>query len=218
MEKKRGNGDINSYYGAFYGSWICNWLILDFVALGGASDNDLIRKIDFATIHRKARSDFWNYFFTAHVGARAKWNCRCNFWEPYALGDYHYFHRQSFKEKNAESLNLRVKSKDQHFIRAEGGLRWFYEHDLGYCCYAPYLGVSWVGEFPINKSKHPASFIGQSCVFKPISFDSDVSLIAGQGGVKWTNCTGMSFLIGYKGLFNNKTRIHQMEGRLEWIF
>lgn len=217
-KKRRGDGDINTYYGALYGSLVCNWFCGDIAFIGGASDNHTKRKIEFSTVDRRAKGNFWNYFFTAHLGLRGNWNCGCHFFEPFALGDYHFFSRESFTEKKADSLNLRVKSKDQHMARAEGGIKWYYDHDLGYCCYAPYLGISWVGEFPINKSKQPASFIGQTCVIDATSYSSSVQLLSPQGGVKWTSCNGMSFLIGYKGLFNKSTRINQIEGRLEWVF
>ena len=213
-----GNGKIDSYYGALYCSLVCDCFSMDISALGGGSENDLKRKITFATVDRTARSDFWGYFATAHLGLKTNWNCGCSTFEPFALADYHYYTHESFKEKGANSLNLNVKSKDQHMIRAEAGLLWYYEADCGCYCYAPYLGLSYVGEFPLNKSKQPASFTGRSCVINATSYDSSVHLGAPQAGVKWTHCNGASILLGYKGLFNNKTHINEIEGRFEWVF
>jgi outer membrane autotransporter protein len=213
-----GGGDLNSYYGALYGSWVCDCFSLDLSVLGGGTENDLKRRISFADINRKAKKDFWNYFVTAHLGLRANWHWCCSTFEPYALADYHYYTHGSFTEHGAESLNLRVKSKDQHMMRAEAGLKWYYEVDCDCFCWAPYLGASYVGEFPIHKSKQPASFVGQSCVINAKSYDSSVHLGSPQAGVKWTNCSGWSFLLGYKGLFNSKTTINEIEGRIEWLF
>ena len=213
-----GRGNINSFYGSLYGSWHCDCLSVDFSALGGASDSDLKRKITFATVDRTARSDFWGYFATGHLGFQYNWNCGCSTFEPFALTDYHYFHHESFKEKGANSLNLHVKSNDQHMLRGEAGIKWYYEVDCDCFCYAPYFGASWVGEFPLHKSKQPASFVGQSCVIDSTSYDSNVQLGSPQAGIKWTHCNGGSFLLGYKGLFNKKTRINQIEGRFECVF
>jgi|GEM_PF-1488814 len=213
-----GGGNLNSYYGALYASWLCHYFSMDLSVLGGGSDNDLDRKITFAEVDRTAKGDFWNYFVTGHLGLKANW-CWCDsVFEPFAVADYHYYTHGSFSEKGADSLNLRVRSKDQHMMRGEAGMLWYIETDCGCYCVAPYLGLSWVGEFPIGKSRQPASFTGQSCVIDALSYDSSVQLGAPQAGIKWSHCNGASFSLGYKGLFNSSTRINQMEGRLEWIF
>ena len=212
-----GGGDLNSYFGALYGSWHCGCFSLDGSALGGGTNNDLDRNITFSSIDRTARSDFWSYFFTAHLGGRARDWC-CSTWEPFALVDYHYYHRDHFKEKGANSLDLRVKSKDQHMLRGEAGLRWYCEFDRDCYCFAPYLGASWVGEFPLHKSKQKASFVNQSCVMDVTSYDSSVQLGSPEAGIKLTYCDGSSFTVGYKGLFNDKTRINQFEARVDWGF
>ncbi|MDN3506100.1 MAG: autotransporter domain-containing protein [Simkaniaceae bacterium] len=217
-KNNRGSGDLNSLYGALYGSWICEYLSADLSVLGGGSDNDLDRRISFAQVDRTAKSDFWNYFVTAHMGLKSSWCCCAGVFEPFALTDYHFYTHGSFTEKGAQSLNLRVLSKDQHMMRGEAGLLWYIESDCDTYCFAPYLGLSWVGEFPLNESKQPASFTGQSCVIKALSFDSSVQLGAPQAGIKWSHCNGASFSLGYKGLFNGSTRINQFDGRFDWVF
>jgi len=121
-KKKGGGGKINSYYGALYGNVHSNCFTLDASVLGGGSDYDIDRRMVFSTIDRKAKSDFWGYYATGHLGATGSWCfCRTNF-KPFALADYHYYKRNSFKEHGADSLNLDVQSKDQHMLRAEAGL------------------------------------------------------------------------------------------------
>lgn len=213
-----GDGEINSYYGALYGSWLCNCWSIDLSILGGGSDNNTARKIEFSSLDRKAKADFWSYFVTAHLGGRGRYSFCCNILEPYALIDYHYYTRESFTEKGADSINLHVKSKDQHMIRGEAGLLCYCEINCDCFCWAPYLGLSWVGEFPLEKSKQPASFIGQSCIIDATSYEDDIQLASPQAGIKYTHCSGLSFLLGYKGLYNKEIRINEFEARLEWIF
>ena len=100
-------------------------------------------------------------------------------------------------------------------LRGEAGLRWYYEFDCDCYCFAPYLGASGVGEFPLHKSKQKASFVDQSCVMDVTSYDSAVYLGSPEAGIKWTHCNGGSITVGYKGLFNDKTRINQFEVRVE---
>ncbi len=213
-----GGGKINSYYGVLYGSSICGCFTTDFALIGGGSDHDLKRKIEFLNIDRSAKSDLWGYFFTAHLGGQYEWECGCSTFEPFALVDYHYFHRDGFKEKGADSVNLDVKSKDQHMLRGEAGLRGYYTISCSCFCYAPYLGASWVGEFPLHDSKQKATFINQSPVIDVKAYDSAVHLGSPEAGVKVTYDNGFSFLVGYKGLFNSDVRINQVEGRVEWVF
>ncbi len=213
-----GDGKINSYYGALYGSSTCGCFTGDFSLIGGGSDHDLKRKIKFSDVNRTAKSDPWGYFFTAHLGGQYEWQCGCSTFEPFALVDYHYFNRESFKESGAESLNLNVRSKDQHMLRGEAGLRGYYTISCDCFCYAPYLGASWVGEFPLHDSDQKASFREQSCVMDVESYDSAVHLGSPEAGVKVTYDCGFSFLLGYKGLFNSDVRINQAEVRLDWVF
>ena len=103
-------------------------------------------------------------------------------------------------------------------LRAEAGLKGNYSVVYERYCMAPYFGISYVGEFPLGKSRQQAHFAHQSCTINVVSFDSSVNLGSAEGGIRWTNVNGISFLIGYKGLFNTKTSINEVEGRLEWTF
>lgn len=217
-EKHRGKGKINSYYGAVYGSWQPSCFAIDFSAIGGGSDYSMRRKIAFGSVNRTAKSDPWGQFFTGRLGLHGNWDYCCITFEPYVLADYHYFHRNSFKEHGADSLNLKVKSFDQHIIRPEAGLLFYYTYEYDCFCLAPYLGVSWVGEFPLSDSDQKASFQGQSCIMDVESYDSSIQYVSPQAGFKWTSDCGFSILIGYKGLYNHKVRLNQVEGRLEYIF
>lgn len=223
-----GNGDINSYYGALYGSYEGCWLDADISFIGGGSHHHLKRKIDIRgadvltgapiVIDRSAKSHPWGYFFTGHLGLRTDWEwCNTTF-EPFGLIDYNYFQRQSFKEHGADILNLKVKQHTQNMLRGEVGLRAYRTWVCQCSCFAPYIGLSWVGEFPLGHSKQKASFTGQSCVIDVTSYHSSVQLASPQAGVKWTRNSGLSLLLGYKGLYNNKTSINEVEGRVEWVY
>lgn len=216
-EPEAGGGHINNYLGALYASWQCNCFALELTALGGASDYDLNRNLQFAEINRKAKSDFWGYFFTGRLGLRGRW-VNCWRFEPLASVDYHYYHRDSFTESGADSIDLSVQDKTQHMLRAEAGILTGYEFDYECCCTFPYFGLSWVGEFPLHDSKQPASFVDSSCIIDALSYKSEQSLVVPQAGIKYTHCSGCSLLLNYKGLFNGKTCINQVNARLEWIF
>jgi len=217
--QKSGSGLINTYYGALYGSWLGSCLSMDLAFIGGGSHHDIKREIAFTGLSREAKSDPWGYFFTGHLGARGDWDCSCFTFEPFAKVDYHYFDRESFKEKGAQSLNLKVRSNDQHFIRGEAGLRAYYTIHCDCFCWAPFLGASWVGDFPLFDSDQKASFVGQSCVIDVESYDTTaLQMGSPEAGFKVTNECGFSLFGEYKGIFNDKVLINQFDLRLEWIF
>lgn len=213
-----GKGNINSYYGALYGSWQCNCFTVDISVIGGGTQHDLKRELSFSIIDRTAKSDYWAWFITPHLGLRGQWGTCCAVLEPFAVVDYHYFHSDSFKESGANSISLNVKSKSQHFLRAEAGIDWRFLVDCCCYCISPYIGLSYVGEFPLNDGDQRASFRGRSCVMDVTSYHSDVHLVSPQAGIKYSHCNGFSFILGYKGLYNRNTIISQGEGRLEWVF
>ena len=78
--------------------------------------------------------------------------------------------------------------------------------------------LSWVGEFPLNKSKQKASFADINCLMVVKSYHDMVNLASPQAGLKWTFTDGFSFILGYKGLFSKKTVINQADLRFEWIY
>jgi len=81
-----------------------------------------------------------------------------------------------------------------------GGLKWPYEVDCGRYCCSPYIGVSWVGEFPLHPSKMSSRFTLHGNPLKTKSYDSDVHLGAPQA--KWSHCNGTSSSLGYMDLYN----------------
>ncbi len=213
-----GKGEMDSYYGALYAIFKMCYFNLDLSFIGGGTDYEMNRHILFGTIDRRAKSDFWGWFLTSHLGLRGNWECCCVNLEPFALLDYHYWRRESFHERHANSLNLDVRSKTQNLLRTEAGLKAYYSINCPCSCFAPFIGLSYVGEFPLSKSKQKANFTDQSCVFSATSYDDVINLGSPEVGLKWTHCNGFSFVVGYKGLYNTKTSINEVEGRLEWVF
>ncbi len=212
---------VNSYYGALYGSYSsgCH-LDIDASVLAGGNNQNFRRHMSFGIINRIARSDPWGWFATGHLGISSDWTfCDWTF-EPFALADYHYFHSDGFKEKGAISINLVTKSSNTQILRGEAGMVFYrdWNYDCN-CCFSPYIGLSWVGEFPLQDVHEKAHFIDQSAATMNItSYHNSIQLASPQAGVRWSRNSGFSVDVGYKGLYNSKTSINEVEGRLEWVF
>ena len=219
FDEDSSEGFSNTFYGSVYGDWTCSCITADVAVIGGGSCNHLDRELHFGSINRVANGDFWSYFVTAHLGLRSLWEAFCSNWEPFGSIDYHYYTHDGFTETGANSINLFVRSHNQHFILGEAGLRWYKIFTCDCVCIAPYLGISWMGEFPLETSRQPAQFIGRDCVIDSISYEANHNhLIVPQIGVKMENECGFTALVGYKGFFNDCTRIHQIEASAEKNF
>jgi len=212
----RHDSSSQSYYGALYSGLRLGCFDIDLSGIGGVSDYNLKRKISFFDLTPKSHPKA--IFATGHLGLDYRWDWCGKILEPYVLADYHYFHRKSFQESNVGGIGLSVQSHKQNMLIGEAGLKFYRIWDCACFYAAPYLGVSWVEEYPLGKSHQRASFIGQSCVINTVAFHSRLSYISPQFGVKWTQDCGFSLLINYKGLFNKKVMINEADIRLERVF
>ena len=196
-----GGGNSNTYYGAVYGSFRVCSLDIDFSGIGGKSDYRLTRNVDFSSngnptstpptppmiINRKARSHPDAYFGTGHLGLGLKYNWCNKIVEPFVLADYHYFRRKGFTEHGGGGTNLHIQRHNQNMLRGEAGLRLYHIWENCKSFSAPYIALSWVGEYPLGKIHQRASFIGQSCVIDTVSAHSSIQFISPQLGMKWTD-------------------------------
>lgn len=209
---------VDSYYGALYGSLGNRYLSLDASVLLGRSNQEVDRHVSFASIDRIAHSNHGAHFFEAHLGIRTDLTLG-SFWiEPFALGNYLHLRESPIHEKGGISLDLSVREKAQNFARAEAGARTRYEVKKYDYCFAPYLGFSWVGEYPLHDSHERGHLSGLGGEMKITSYWSHQSLLSPQAGIQVSRMNGLSVLAFYKGLFNKDTRIHQGEFRVEWGF
>ncbi len=219
-----GGGNSNTYYGAVYGSYRWRCLDLDFSTIGGKSDYQLTRNVAFTIptppmiIDRKARSHPDAYFGTAHLGLGWKLNWCSKILEPFALTDYHYYHRKGFTELGGGGINLTVQGHNQNMLRGEAGLRLYHIWENCKSFSAPYIALSWVGEYPLGNIHQRASFVGQTCVIDTISSQTSIQFISPQLGMKWTDNCARSFSMNYKGYYNKKTIINEGDVRFDWAF
>lgn len=214
-----GHGKLNSYIGALYGSFIKEHYNIDLSMISGATENGIRRKIKFGDVTRHPKSEFWSQFFTAHLGAMGDWNIGDFHWGPFGLVDYNFFHRNGFHEHGAKSLNLHVKNKNQNMMRAEAGIKAYgMISSRNFSCLNPYFGISYIGEYPLGKSKQKSNFAGQSCTIDATSYHSTANFGSGEVGLKWKSKNGFSVELGYKGFFNTKTSINELNGQLLWSF
>lgn len=243
-KRHHGDGKLSSYYGAVYANFQACCINVDFSVLGGGGTNQLNRQIDIDVenpiiivetnlctgipsgviqtrelqFSATAKSHPHSHFLTTHLGLGMKWDWNCKIIEPFGLVDYHYFHLSRFNEQGADFLDLNVQSHRHHLLRGEAGLKMQRTWTTECYCTTPYISLSWVGEYPLGNVHEKASFDGQDCVIDVLSYHTSVQLISPELGIKWTRNRCSSFSLGYKGLYNKRTKINELEARFELIF
>lgn len=208
-KRSRGKANLDSAYGTIY--WqirnSCNYL--QAIILGGYTRYTVDRKIDFGTsfpIKRRALSNQKG----GEIGARAKtgwiWCTEKYNFSPFVSIDYYYLHNGSFKEKGADSLDLKVKSRSADILLAEIGI------DLSYCykkCYSklvPFAKVSYILEKRFEGKKVRASLEGCPLVVR--GFYPTRSLVGADLGLDLSiNCFATISLM-YQGKYNRNFQDH----------
>lgn len=165
--ERRGNADIQSAIASVYGRWATPRFFLESALMGSYNSYTTHRHISFGTIHNTARGKHHG----GEGSASAKAGINLNFgksWAllPYLSADYIFIHENSFKERGAHSLDLKVKSKNSDLLSSEGGI------DLSYCrisgnhCYTPFIKISAIRESRFQGKKEKASLCGANMTVK----------------------------------------------------
>lgn len=157
----RGKANLETLYGALYGKWETRRGYVHTALLGGYSFYDVNRTIAFGTIgavDKTAESHHQGFDGSAHLKSGFTMGCKYLVVSPFISFDYLYLHENAFKERGAESLNLRVDAKNSDLLVSEMGV------DLSQCIraktssYTPYLQLSVVRENRFQGQNEKAAF------------------------------------------------------------
>ncbi len=123
--KNRGDANIHNIYACSYGQYTGGLGYVEAALLGGYSFYDVERKITFGPFDATkatAKSDFGGAegSFDLKTGLRFPFDTFSI--SPFVGLDYMLVHLNSFKERGARSLNLKVKSHLADLFTSEGGI------------------------------------------------------------------------------------------------
>lgn len=149
----RGDGDINSYYGGVYSSYLFEKGYLSASILGAYNDYDTYRRIHFVSIDRTAEGSHSGGEVLSNLsgGYNFYWNRLLA--QPFVRLDYFYLHENGFREEGAQSLNLDVSSRDSNMLRNELGFNFSYCYSRNDSFIVPNIKLSWIRESRFNSDK-----------------------------------------------------------------
>lgn len=147
--RSRGKADLDSVYGILYGQARSQCNYIQGIVMGTYSRYNVDRKIDFGTeliIDRHALSNQKGGEFAANLKTGWLWCCGCFNFSPFISVDYIYLHKGNFKERGADSLDLKVKGYNADLFIAELGFDFSYSLQKTTCGMKPFAKLSYILE------------------------------------------------------------------------
>ena len=161
-KKQRGKSDINSAYAAGFANWTGANTFVTGTLMGSYQNYKTKRNIKFEKIDRVATSSHNGLAGSAQVKGGLYIQKTHLLVTPYTHFDYLYIHEKSYKEKNAESLNLKIKTKNSDLFTAGVGVNTAYCFRTRESTLTPnlLLGIDWEKRFIGRKIS--SEFVGSS--------------------------------------------------------
>jgi fibronectin-binding autotransporter adhesin len=159
------DGNINSYYGGLYTSWLNDYAYLNLSAIGAYNNYGSSRKIKFGTIDRHAQERHSGLSAEGHLDLGFTFPAHHQFqYGPFGQADYIYIHQKGYHEHDAKSLNLHVSKYNANMLRSELGLQGRYCIAAGSGFFVPSAKVSWVREMRFNGKHLQARFSNDTAI------------------------------------------------------
>lgn len=161
-ERRFGNEtDIHNYQGTIYLGYDVEPWFVDAGFSFGWNRYDGRRNIVFPGINRTARAEYNGQEYTGFATAGYEYYF-CNNFEitPFASILYTHLHIDGYKEKGADSLNLRIKKQSYNFAESGLGLKLAYLFETNCGTYIPEVHTIWLHDFHTDPLDATASFTG----------------------------------------------------------
>jgi fibronectin-binding autotransporter adhesin len=186
--RHRGYAYIRGAYGAIYSDITAGRFYLGSSAYFGKDWNHVVRKIQFTTIDRQAKSKASAYDVGGQLTTAYFFGTRSFHLYPYGTIDFLYLKNDSFSERGASSLNLDVQVYRSSTLRAESGLslRFVDRNDDESICISPLLSMGYVLELPLHRDHFRAHFTGMPINFRTQGWDRAWQLLNLRTGLTLT--------------------------------
>ncbi len=215
-----GDANIQKAFGAVYGGFNWKHVVLDASITAGTNIYDVTRKIDFASIHRKAKNTHGSFFVTPHVGLSTYTWYKKFLFEAFGSLDFFYLFQPTYNEHGAKSISLKVKRKTSQMLRPEIGVTFARDVTLKQGCLRPFVGVSWIEKIVLSNSKYQSQFkeyASENCKLVVKSFDKSKNFVSPQIGCLYT-LSAITLTALYKGEFSNDYTVNQFSVEFGWQF
>jgi uncharacterized protein YhjY with autotransporter beta-barrel domain len=219
LNHHQGSGYIKNLYGSLYGSYFNKNLYIDGALSYGRNWYDNNRLIKIGSLQRKAYSDHEGDLFSGYLGAGYTFDIQKWLIEPFASIQYIYLDEESFREKGADSLSLKIDDRKTDSFISELGLRLARVLNVKYGSLIPELSVAWLHDFDIDDRVITSSFSGSpGASFSIKGQDVERNGASLGAGITFVHKSGLSTSLKYRGEFREKYKSNSVMGELRLTF
>jgi uncharacterized protein with beta-barrel porin domain len=219
LDHDQGSGYIKSLYGAIYGSCFNKNLYMDAILSYGKNWYDNHRLITIGTDHRKAYSEHDGDLFSAYLHGGYYFDIKKWLIGPFASFQYVYLDEESFNEKGAGSVSLRVDDRQTDSLVSELGIRLARDFKSTHGSFIPEVSAAWLHDFDIDDRVITSSFAGSpGASFSIKGQDVEKNGATLGAGITFVHESGISTSLKYMGEFREKYKSNGVMGELRFTF
>ena len=195
--------DISSYQGSLYGIYSGKPLYLTSVLAYGLNHYSTRRDLSFADISRTANVDYNSHTMGAYLEGGYKVETVVVTFMPMASLTGAYILRDSFAERDADTLGLNAGSENAAYLQSSLGVKLIKDYAVQKGKLIPELRVSWDHRLSSDHVVLNASFGGYAANAFTIAGETPNRDSLGLGiGLTWQVKDTLGFNISYDGNFS----------------
>ncbi len=219
FDHQKGDGDIHSVIGSFYGSYFTG----DFYAEGalsyGKNNYKNNRNVVVGSIQRQATSEHDGDLFSAYAGAG--YNFRVSQWilGPYAMLRYSYLDEEGFQESGGGAAGLQLESRETGSLISELGLKISRVFRSEKIHWVPELSFGWSYDFDLDDRTITTQFLGApGAAFSIRGQEVEQHGFTFGAGISLIHEKGFSASLKYRGETRENSSAHGILGELRYRF
>lgn len=223
----RGKTDIDKVFAGLYGGLLNDYLNIDFSTFAGKSFYDVDREFNITGLSRKASNEHSDFFVNSRVGVDfgrfINKEKKDSFISVFCKGDYSYLHQPDYKEKGADSLNLKVYKKNSQIMQTELGGKIVKSLKTQNDCKSGYFSLGWVRKFRLDDEYYKArlvDFKDEKVDLKVETFSSSKNFLSTELGASYRR-KDFDFSLFYRGQFTEFSSVYlvnEFRATLRWFF
>jgi uncharacterized protein with beta-barrel porin domain len=219
LDRNRGSGEVKSLFGSLYGSYFDKNLYIDAILSYGRNWYDNSRLITIGGILRRATSDHDAHLFSGYLGGGYYFDFNPWAFGPYGSLQYIRLDEESFEERGAGGISLRVSDRKTDSLTSELGVR-LVRLIKGKCGnFIPEVSLGWSHDFDIDDHVVRASFAGSpGASFSIDGQDVERNGLVVGAGLTFIHKGGFSTSFRYKGEFREGYKSNGVMGEIRYSF
>jgi outer membrane autotransporter protein len=219
LNHHQGDGSIKTFTGSLYGSYFTKSAYVEGAASYGRNWYDNHRLLAVGPILRRASSDHDGDLFSGYLGAGYTFDIRRWLIGPFGTLRYTYLDEESFEEKGAGAVGLRIDDRQTDSLVSELGIRLARVFKTKWGSLIPEASAAWLHDFDIDDRVITSSFAGSpgtSFSIKGQEVERNGATLG--AGITFVHRSGLSTSLKYRGEFREKYKSNGVMGELRFMF